>query len=87
MAIQEVRSSTKWNAIRSKAVPSNVMHPAIMHPVPDSSLTMNAGASQAERMDKPENFDKSGKAIKNKAALPAKLHKSPAFTGSTGSRV
>ncbi len=80
MSNHELRSSTKWSAIRSKAVPSNVLHPRS-----DSALNISADAMPIDRMDKPEKLEKTSKAIRAKSVLPAKLHKRPTFAGNTGS--
>ena len=73
----EVRPTTKWSAIRSKAVPSNVMHPV--------SDSLSVRAMMADGMDKSDKLERTSKANRTKPVLPAKLHKPPAFAGSTGS--
>ena len=79
MSIQEVRSTVKWSAIRSKATPSNLVSR-------DSAL--NAATAQdvlAKSLNKPAKLEKMNAKGKGKSSLPPKLHGSLQFAGSTGS--
>jgi hypothetical protein len=81
MSTHEPRPLIKWSAIRSRAVPSNVVTP-----ISDSSLTeMHASEVVAHPLAKSDKLDANRKASRSKSILPSKLLKSTGFSGSTGS--
>ena len=78
MSISESRISTKWSAIRSKAVPSNLTLPRS-----DSSLT-NITAGEIDGLPgKPSKHDQAGKVASSKPDQPTRLSKPGRFAGST----
>lgn len=74
MSTPEVRSSIKWSAIRSKAVPSNLMRP--------SAYSVSSILSSAEVEAKSK--DKTVRPSKESGGLPHSVHKAAAFAGGTG---